>query len=84
MKITINKNEYLLMKKWLGIENKPIKATEIYKGTRDGFSGTNLYDKVHGKGNCLVLIKATNGHRFGGFRSVKFDRNNKNKGKADP
>jgi len=47
------------MKKWLGIENKPIEATEIYKGTRDGFSYDNFYSKVNGKGNCLALIKTT-------------------------
>jgi len=67
--------EYNILKKWLKVENKPIKATEIYKGTRDGFTTNNFYNKVHGKGNCLVLIKTTKGKRFVGFGSVPFNKN---------
>jgi len=65
------------------MENRPIEATELYKGSRDGFTGYVLYNKVDGKGNCLVLIKSTNGYRFGGFRSVPFDNNLKDKHRAD-
>jgi len=66
------------------MENRPIEATELYKGSRDGFTGYVLYNKVDGKGNCLVLIKSTNGYRFGGFRSVPFDKNLKGMFRLDP
>jgi len=56
------------------MENKNIKAAEVYKGSRDGFSSKDLYEKVDGKGNCLVLIKSANDHRFGGYRSVPFNK----------
>jgi len=59
-------------------------ATELYKGTRDGFTIDGLYNKVHKKGNCLVLIKSANGRRFGGFRSVEFDRTKFNSEIPDP
>jgi len=59
------------------MENRPIEATELYKGSRDGFTCKKYYNKVNNKGNCLVLIMTTDGRRFGGFRSVPYERNNK-------
>ena len=72
-----------MLKQQLGLEDKEIEATELYRGTRDGFSSENLYSKVQDKGNCLVLIKSKNGHRFGGFRSVAFNKS-KNGYISDP
>jgi len=53
-------------------ENKPLNATEIYRASIDGFSGTNLFSKVSGKRNCFVVIQSENDHRFGGYWSVPF------------
>ena len=46
----------------------------FYKATRDGDSWKNFYDKVEGKGNAFVLVKSSNGRRFGGYRKVAFKR----------
>jgi len=68
----------------MGKENKTIVATEVYKASKDGFSASNFYDKVDGKGNCLVLIRSENDYRFGGYRSIPFEKSDKEKYRPDP
>jgi len=42
----IKQGDYELMKKWLQSENNPLVITLVYKGSRDGFSCDNFFNKV--------------------------------------
>ena len=64
----------MLLKKWLKIEKKPIEAKLLYKATNDGFTRANFISKVNGKGNLLLLIKSSEGFRFGGFRNIPYNK----------
>jgi len=56
-----------------------MKTKLIYQGSRDGFSSHDLYRKVQGMKNCLALIRSHKGNVFGGYRSVQFDKNIRNR-----
>ena len=45
----------------------------VYRGTRDGFSGNNFYNKCDWITNTLVMIKSEHGNIFGGFVENAWD-----------
>ena len=45
----------------------------IYRGTRDGFSGSNFHKACDKKGKTLVLVKSNTNHVFGGFASTRWN-----------
>ena len=46
-----------------------IKATLLYKGTKNGFEASMFHDKCDGKGPNVVFVKSKLGKRFGGYTS---------------
>ena len=56
--------------------NKKIKKMKlIYKATEDDDSSDSFHDHCDGISNTLVLVKTTNGKRFGGFTTQKWEKN---------
>jgi hypothetical protein len=45
----------------------------LYRGSRDGFQGSNFHAKCDGKSNTLTVIETTKGFVFGGFAAVSWD-----------
>jgi hypothetical protein len=50
--------------------------TLLYRGSRDGFGGSNFHEKCDGKSNTLIVIETTKGFVFGGFTPVAWDSSN--------
>ena len=46
-----------------------VRAALIYRGSRDGFSGSNYNVKIDKINPTLTLIKSSRGRKFGGFAS---------------
>ena len=47
----------------------------IYKGTRDGFQGTDFHRCCDHQGPTMTIIQAINGYLFGGYTSVSWESN---------
>jgi hypothetical protein len=47
--------------------------TLLYRGSRDGFGGSDFHQKCNGKSNTLTVIETTKGFVFGGFTPVAWD-----------
>jgi hypothetical protein len=45
----------------------------LYRGTRDGFGGSNFHSKCDQQSNTLVIILTTQGYIFGGFSPVVWE-----------
>lgn len=58
-------DEGLLLMEWLGYSE--MQTSFLMKATESGFESTKFHEKVGGKKEVLVLIKAKSGKRFGGF-----------------
>lgn len=58
-----------------------LKFALIYKAKRDGDKAEIFHHRVNGSVDTLVVIKTTNGNRFGGFTRESWDGNNS---KRDP
>ncbi len=59
------------IKEW--IENKKLEL--LYRGTRDGMTNTNFFEKCENKGKTLTIIKNDKNHIFGGYSSISFQNN---------
>jgi hypothetical protein len=53
--------------------------TLLYRGSRDGFGGSNFHQKCDGQSNTLTVIETTKGFVFGGFTPVAWDSSNSSK-----
>ena len=62
-----------LIQKWLPSSLKSKSLKLAYSGSRDGDTKEAFLSKCGGKGPLLYVVKATDGHRLGGYRSVKVD-----------
>jgi hypothetical protein len=58
-------------------ENK--KWTLLYRGSRDGFRGSNFHSKCDGQLNAVTVILTTKGFIFGGFTPIGWDSSHSNK-----
>jgi hypothetical protein len=47
-----------------------------YRGTRDGFKGSDFHAKCDGCVNTITIIETTKGYLFGGFTTIGWDSNN--------
>ena len=45
----------------------------MYKSSLHGDNLTELYQRVKGKSNLIIMVKSKNGHRFGGYTSSNFE-----------
>ena len=59
------------IKEWL--ENKKLEL--IYRGTRDGMTNTNFFQKCENKGKTITIIKNDKNNIFGGYSSISFQNN---------
>ena len=59
------------IKEW--IENKKLEL--IYRGTRDGMTNKNFFEKCENKGKTLTIIKNDKNNIFGGYSSISFQNN---------
>jgi hypothetical protein len=59
---------------WL--PTKPSKLSLLYRGSRDGFTGTAFHSKADNNQNTIVLVEATTGKIFGGFSDVTWNETN--------
>ena len=76
-KIIDNDELYLIEDEIQKIYNKNISKYELlFRASKDGFRATDFHNKCDGENNTLILVKTTNGRRFGGF--TDFPWNNKN------
>ena len=62
-----------MIQKWLPSSLKSKSLKLAYSGSRDGDTKEAFLSKCGGKGPLLYVVKATDGHRLGGYRSVKVD-----------
>jgi hypothetical protein len=53
--------------------------TLLYRGSRDGFTGSNFHGKCDGRSNTLTVIETTKGFIFGGFTPVAWDSSSSQK-----
>lgn len=60
------------IKEW--IENKKLEL--LYRGTRDGMTNKNFFEKCENKGKTLTIIKSDKNNIFGGYSSISFQNNN--------
>jgi hypothetical protein len=44
----------------------------LYRGTRDGFTGSDVVSRVTGHSNLLILVETTGGWIFGGYAHCKW------------
>jgi hypothetical protein len=42
----------------------------LYRGSRDGFGGQTILDKVVGKKEKVIVVKDTKDYVFGGYTNV--------------
>ena len=59
------------IKEWIG--NKKLEL--IYRGTRDGMTNKNFFEKCENKGKTLTIIKNDKNNIFGGYSSISFQNN---------
>jgi hypothetical protein len=55
------------------------KWTLLYRGSRDGFKGSDFHSKCDGHLNTVTVILTTKGFIFGGFIPIAWDSSNSNK-----
>jgi hypothetical protein len=48
----------------------------LYRGSRDGFDGTDFHKHCDGHSNTLIIIADTNGYLFGGFTPLVWKTDN--------
>ncbi len=69
----LEKGDLKLLFEWMGI--KKAKLELIYKATEDGDSANAFWEKCENVGNTVTFVKSKLGKRFGGVRSVIFNKN---------
>ena len=78
--IFINTKEVSLIENFIGIGD--LKFALIYKASRDGDKADIFHHRVSGSLDTLILVKTTQGRKFGGFTKETWDGNNIHK--SDP
>jgi hypothetical protein len=48
----------------------------LYRGSRDGFKGSDFHQKCNGQSNTVIIILTTKGFIFGGFTPIAWDSSN--------
>lgn len=67
----VNFEDQKMMKNWVFETTKAEpKFKLLYRGSRDGFSGTSFHSKCDNKGPTVVVIRSNFGKVFGGFTDV--------------
>jgi hypothetical protein len=75
-------NELTIDSKIISDIPSPLKQFEnrkwnlLYRGSRDGFQGSNFHSKCDGQSNTLTLILTTKDFIFGGFTPIAWDSSN--------
>lgn len=68
-----NKEEELLISNMISCVNSKIKSYKlIFRATIDGDSARDFHLKCDNCNNLIILVKTTQGIRFGGYTSMKF------------
>ena len=67
-------DERELLNEWL--ESKYSNTELLWRCTTDGFSASSFHAKCDGKGPTVVIIKSTQGKRFGGFTKTGWQMDN--------
>ena len=65
-----NKNKELLLKLYDWIGNKKMEL--IFRGTRDGMTGTSFHNKCDNQGPTITLVRNLKGNIFGGYASISW------------
>ena len=80
--IIINNEERSLLSKWIDEDSeKEIKL--LYKSSEDGDLIKTFHEKCDNKGPTILIIKSTNGKKFGGYNPLFWDSSNKFKNTSD-
>ena len=77
--IITSKEQIDLINEW--INNKKNKYSLLYKGTRDGDSWEQFFEKCENKGPTILIIETTDGEILGGYTEKSWI---KNKGISTP
>lgn len=71
----ITKEEENLISNWINPVLK-IKYQILYRASEDGDIMETFHDYIDNKGPTLLLIKSTNGKKFGGFNPISWNSDN--------
>jgi hypothetical protein len=64
-------NQKITIDQWINIS--ALKATLLWRGTRDGFSSSKFHSRCDNKGATFTVIKSSDGYIFGGYLSVSWN-----------
>eukprot|EP00588_Corethron_pennatum_P027358 CAMPEP_0194312080 /NCGR_PEP_ID=MMETSP0171-20130528/9001_1 /TAXON_ID=218684 /ORGANISM="Corethron pennatum, Strain L29A3" /LENGTH=601 /DNA_ID=CAMNT_0039066451 /DNA_START=172 /DNA_END=1977 /DNA_ORIENTATION=+ len=56
--------------KFLDVDNLDGNLELLYRGSRDGYSGSTFHEKCNNQGATVTVIKSTEGFVFGGFADL--------------
>jgi hypothetical protein len=71
-----NTKELELLTRKISKNNKKITLNLLYKATVDSDKAQAFHNKCDSVNNSLVLVKSTNGKRFGGYTTCSWEGNN--------
>ena len=71
----VNKEEIEAIYNWL--DNKPKNCKLLLDSKKDGDKTSTFYEKCGGKSPTIVLVKTTEGKKFGGYTSIPWESKGK-------
>ena len=79
--ILLNEEEKKMVYDWIlenmGIQDKTVQMTLLYKLSNDGDSATTFHSRCNKKGYTLTLVRTTRGFRCGGFTTQNWTSSGK-------
>eukprot|EP00475_Leptophrys_vorax_P002986 TRINITY_DN11715_c0_g1_i1.p1 TRINITY_DN11715_c0_g1~~TRINITY_DN11715_c0_g1_i1.p1 ORF type:complete len:464 (-),score=116.97 TRINITY_DN11715_c0_g1_i1:63-1397(-) len=66
----LNEDQQKRLSEWF---DKGVKATLLYRASRDGFAAANFHGKCDDRGATLTVIQAATAHVFGGYASQSWN-----------